>query len=116
MTFLESAKYVAYGFFGMVLFGTTVNKVFASDVSLSCVAKDDDTMLACGKPGGKEDEIHWCLPVQKHPEGMLKWVCTQDKELFDQAHTVLSEAGKTTERYQGIPNAGKTPQGRLHRF
>lgn len=114
MTFMQSAKYVGYGFFGMVLFGMGVNKALAGDITLACAANTDDVYIVCSVPGSKEYE--YCLPSESPKMGYIRWICTQDKEKFKKGREILKKADEALKKDQGTSKPEKTPYGLSYGF
>lgn len=61
MTFLQSAKYVGYGFFGMILFGMTVNKAFGVPVTSSMPYMKGMAHLCTNKPVKTPYGLSYCF-------------------------------------------------------
>ncbi|MCA9333570.1 hypothetical protein KC963_00825 [Candidatus Saccharibacteria bacterium] len=114
MTFLQSAKYVGYGLFGMVLFGMSVNKIFASDITMACAANTADVYIVCSVPGSKEYE--YCLPSESSEKRHIRWVCTQDQEKFKKGYAILKKADEQAKKDQGTDKPEKTPYGLSYGF
>lgn len=114
MTFMQSAKYVVYGFFGMALFGMGVNKVFAGDITLACAANTDDMYIVCSVPGSKKYE--YCLPSEPPKMGYIRWICTQYEDEFKKDHKILKKAYERAKKDQGTSGPEKTPYGLSYGF
>ena len=118
MTFLKSAKYVGYGFFGMALFGLTVNKVFASESGVSgyCYLDSGKEMLICGKTADVESIDTYCLPLSKSKSDGILFICTKDQEDFTSAYRKRRELLEGENYYHGEGNGEKALHKPSHSF
>lgn len=124
MTFLQSGKYFVYGVLGMMLVGTTINKVFAAeDSSMNCalvVADKEVPYILCKKPGADKKFTEWCLPAKDIEYDAVLFACTRDYEAFSKArgahNKALSEALEKQQQYQHKGKPEKTPHGLSYAF
>lgn len=116
MTFLQSAKYVGYGFFGMILFGSAFNKVFAaeSNPSLTCIFSfsiGGVPQLACGSPNRKHSGTHWCLIGEDADKSMNDtatfWCTTRHGEFAERRKLQEQKAYKDIQGTTTYPSPHK---------
>lgn len=119
MTFLQSAKYVGYGFFGMMLFGTIINKAFADggEVSGYCYVTQDRGVMICGPDDNPENTTTYCLSLNGDGDvnGTL-FICTKDKEAFKAARRLAKEALNADTSNQHKDRSVKTPHKPSYSF
>ena len=119
MTFLQSAKYVGYGFFGIVLFGIVVNKVFAGEggnITGFCYLTDNKDSLFCGPTNKPEDLDTFCLAVEVSEDQGSLYICTNDLEAFRKGYQMLHNGETKGMGYHHEGRPKKVPQGLSYTF